>query len=158
MNLLGAQAAPHFNGSDYDPKVDDARLGKQHERIRTLMVDGAWRTLHEIAACTGDPPASISAQLRHLRKKRFGSWVVDKRPRGDRAEGLWEYQLLPAGSEPEHDTRAKKSVRRAREIDDLKARILVLEADNARLRAQIAGTRLVGAAEPLATLHPTLNL
>jgi hypothetical protein len=65
------------------------------------MCDGEWRTLSEINEGTksernplGDPPASISAQLRHFRKKRFGSHLVDKRRRGDDAGGLWEYRLV----------------------------------------------------------------
>jgi hypothetical protein len=61
-----------FDGPDVVPAVDDPRLQKQHERILTLMRDGRWRTLGEIAAVTGDPEASISAQLRHARKERFG--------------------------------------------------------------------------------------
>jgi hypothetical protein len=58
------------------------------------MADGRWRTLAEIEAATGDPQASISAQLRHLRKRRFGSSVVERRPRGDRSAGLYEYALI----------------------------------------------------------------
>lgn len=82
-----------FNGSDYDPKYDEKRLQSQHNRIFKLMQDHEWRTLTEIETITGDPPASISAQLRHLRKKRFGSHVINKRVRGDRLAGLYEYQL-----------------------------------------------------------------
>lgn len=84
---------PHFNGSDYVPALDHPRLSLQHERIRDLMLDGKWRSLDEIAAATGDPAASISAQLRHLRKPRFGGWKVEKRSRADRARGLFEYRL-----------------------------------------------------------------
>jgi hypothetical protein len=84
----------HFNGPDYDPKFDHARLSKQHERVRELMRDGEWRTLAEIEKITGDPAASISAQLRHLRKERFGSWIVQKVPRGTRETGLYVYRLL----------------------------------------------------------------
>lgn len=84
---------PRFNGSDYVRRRDNPRLVRQHERIRDLMLDGRWRTLDEIATATGDPAASISAQLRHLRKKRFGSFIVDKRHRGDDARGLYEYRL-----------------------------------------------------------------
>jgi hypothetical protein len=84
---------PQFNGSNYNPSVDHARLSKQHERVRDCMLDGVWRTLEEIAALTGDPPASVSAQLRHLRKPRFGSYTIEKRARGDRASGLFEYRL-----------------------------------------------------------------
>ncbi|KKL56177.1 hypothetical protein LCGC14_2247980, partial [marine sediment metagenome] len=36
-------------------------------------------TLCEIEDLTGDPPASISAQLRHLRKERFGAHTVERR-------------------------------------------------------------------------------
>lgn len=85
---------PPFNGSDYVPEADDQRLRRQLVRVRTSMVDGHWRTLGEIAEATGDPQASISAQLRHLRKERFGGWVVEKRARGDRSGGLFEYRLL----------------------------------------------------------------
>lgn len=56
------------------------------------MADGQWRTLAEISAVTGDPPASVSAQLRHLRKPRFGAHLVSKRHLG---QGLYVYRVLP---------------------------------------------------------------
>ena len=84
---------PHFNGADYDPDRDDPRLRKQLDRIFTFMKDGKWRTLVAIALATGDPEASISAQLRHLRKKRFGSHTVNRR-RASEDGGLYEYQLI----------------------------------------------------------------
>lgn len=88
-----------FNGPAYDPKEDDNRLLNQLSRIKGLMLDGLWRTLREISEATGgDPEASVSAQLRHLRKKRFGSYTVERRSRGDRKLGLYEYQLLPPGT------------------------------------------------------------
>ena len=83
-----------FNGSDYVPELDDQRLQGQIKRIYELMKDGKFRTLSEIETLTGDPQASISAQLRHLRKERFGGFVVNRRRRGERKEGLFEYQLL----------------------------------------------------------------
>lgn len=95
-----AQNAPRFNGSDYEPAKDHARLWGQVLRIFEAMRDGIWRTLPEIRALTGDPEASISAQLRHLRKDRFGAHTVDKRRRGDESAGLWEYQLIPNTSPP----------------------------------------------------------
>ena len=67
-----------FNGPDYEPSRDDQRLLDQHERIKSLMLDGKSRTLKQIAKATGAPEASVSAQLRHLRKARFGSFTVDK--------------------------------------------------------------------------------
>jgi hypothetical protein len=59
-----------------------------------------WLTLDELAKLTHYPPASISAQLRHLRKPQFGAFVVEKRPRkvardlrGEDFGAVWEYQL-----------------------------------------------------------------
>jgi hypothetical protein len=80
-----------FDGDDYQPPRDDPRLGSQYLRIFTLMADAMWRTLGEIAGETGDPEASISAQLRHMRKERFGAHTVERRYCG---EGLYEYRLL----------------------------------------------------------------
>jgi hypothetical protein len=83
-----------FNGAGYDPAVDYVRLKSQLETIYELMVDGKWRTLNEIELITQFPAASISAQLRNLRKKSFGSNIVNRRARGDRKTGLFEYQLI----------------------------------------------------------------
>jgi hypothetical protein len=84
-----------FNGDDYVPTRDDPRLRLQVFRVFACMVGGRWLTLKEIAQQTGDPPASISAQLRHLRKPRFGAYVLHKRHRGDPAHGYYEYKLEP---------------------------------------------------------------
>jgi len=82
-----------FNGPVYDPAADKDRLTRQIGRIYQCMMDGRWRTLEEIALKTGDGESSISAQLRHLRKPKFGSHKVFRRPRGDRQHGLFEYKL-----------------------------------------------------------------
>lgn len=82
---------PRFDGSDYLPSRDNPRLTVQYRRIFSLMSDGIWRTLAEIADDTQDPPASVSAQLRHMRKPRFGSHTVEKMYVGD---GLYFYRLL----------------------------------------------------------------
>ena len=78
----------------YDPEYDDVRLTGQIRRVARAMIDGEWRTLSQLGTLTGDPQASISAQLRHLRKPRFGEHTLEKRPRGDRSHGLWEYRLI----------------------------------------------------------------
>jgi hypothetical protein len=85
---------PLFNGADYVPAIDHARLSVQFQRIFDLMKDGKWRTLAAIAAITKDPPASISAQLRHMRKERFGAHTVNRQRTGEPASGLFEYQLV----------------------------------------------------------------
>jgi hypothetical protein len=99
--VLTQPAAPRFDGPEYVKRHDHKRLSLQHEKIKTLMLDGVWRTLDEIAELTNEPHASISAQLRHLRKERFGSYVVGKRIRGARARGHYEYCVLPPPSPKE---------------------------------------------------------
>ncbi len=88
---------PRFDGSVYDPARDDGRLRRQLGRVYALMRDGRWRTLFEIAEATGDPQTSISAQLRHLRKPRFGGHDVQKRRR-TALGGTYEYRLVPDAS------------------------------------------------------------
>ena len=80
-----------FNGSDYSPVRDDNRLTGQLLRIWGCMKGGAWRTLEEIASRTGDPAPSVSAQLRHLRRPRFGGHVVEKEYLGN---GLYQYRVI----------------------------------------------------------------
>jgi len=82
--IPGAQGTLDFDGPAYDPTFDRARLTGQALRVWRCMADGRWRTLQEIADSTGDPESSVSAQLRHLRKKRFGEHTVLKRTRGER--------------------------------------------------------------------------
>jgi hypothetical protein len=59
-----------------------------------------WLTLAELASKTKFPPASISAQLRHLRKAEYGGWAVEKRRREWVTEELvWEYRLAVRGAQ-----------------------------------------------------------
>ena len=88
------QEEMRFDGPCYDPKYDQKRLTGQLLRVYEATKDGGWYTLDEIHNKTKDPHASISAQLRHLRKARFGSHAVEKRARGDRGNGLWEYKVI----------------------------------------------------------------
>jgi hypothetical protein len=80
-------------------------LRRQREVIRDVMLSAGqcatWLTLDELAKLTHYPPASISAQLRHLRKPQNGAHTVVKRCRTTnkamRAEGfgaVWEYSVL----------------------------------------------------------------
>ena len=79
-------------GPAYDEWVDGARVRRQMEQIRDWMLLGGWCTLAEISHELGAPEASASAQLRHLRKTRFGGYIVKKRRRRG---GLWEYAVRP---------------------------------------------------------------
>lgn len=80
-----------FDGADYKPERDNARLTGQLLKIWNLMIDGKFRSLPEISAEIKEPEASISAQLRHLRKERFGAHTVE-RVRG--ANSLYLYKLI----------------------------------------------------------------
>lgn len=91
MNL---RTGANFDGPEYEPELDKVRLTGQIERVYNLMKDMRWRSLNEIAAATHDPQSSVSAQLRHLRKKKFGSHIINKRRRGNPMNGLYEYQLI----------------------------------------------------------------
>ena len=75
----------------------------QREVLRAVLLPAGkrevWLTLRELAGLTGYGEASISAQLRHLRKPEFGAFVVEKRCReaavdtGRQAGPVWEYRM-----------------------------------------------------------------
>ncbi len=80
-------------GPAYDEKIDGKRINKQMEFIKAFMLGGNfWHTLAEISSFLKYPEASVSSQLRHLRKERFGGYIVEKRRRAD--AGTWEYRVL----------------------------------------------------------------
>lgn len=83
----------YFSGSDIDAKLDNQRLSLQIVQIFNLMKDGAYRTLTEIAQATKYSEASISAQLRNLRKTIYGGHKISKRRTGRPNRGLFEYKL-----------------------------------------------------------------
>lgn len=85
-------AEARFDGPAYSPGEDDARLTEQIRRVFDALNGRGWRTVAEIAAETRDPEPSVSAQLRHLRKARFGLWNVERRKR-EGCKALHEYQI-----------------------------------------------------------------
>ena len=98
------QHEPHFNGPEYVPERDFVRLTGQCARVFDLMKDGHWRTLDQISQATGDPHASVSAQLRHLRKDRFGGHEVNRRHLHG---GLFQYQLIAKAGTNAKEAQAK---------------------------------------------------
>lgn len=82
-------------GVDIVTRRDSPRLQNQMVAIKSILIRGGWHTLQELEKMTGFPQASISAQLRHLRKKRFGGHIIDRRHLGG---GLYEYRLRANGS------------------------------------------------------------
>jgi len=87
-----------FDGQTFDPADDSARLDTQLARVWRLMRGGEWWTLWDIRANCGGSEAGISARLRDLRKAKFGGHTVERRRRGNPADGVWEYRLLAAGA------------------------------------------------------------
>ena len=79
------------------------RIPTQREVLRDVMLAaakyGAWMTLRELSKLTSYGEASISAQLRHLRRARYGGFLLQKRTRSGEvvrhAEHfiVWEYRL-----------------------------------------------------------------
>ena len=79
-------------------------LPTQLEVLRGVLLLAAqydsWMTLAELARKTNFPEASISAQLRHLRKAEHGAYQVEKRRREweealktNTKEKVWEYRV-----------------------------------------------------------------
>ena len=86
-------------GPAYVKELDKVRIDSQMRRVYDAMIEGDWHSLAELAYLTNDPESSISAQMRHLRKPRFGGWIVEKRRR---TVGTWEYRLLAPVEEGEN--------------------------------------------------------
>ena len=98
------RASVMMNRGEYDAR----RLRSQREVIRDVMLAAAdcdtWLTLGELRGLTHYGEASISAQLRHLRKLENGGYDVTKQRRegalstgasvDGRGECVWEYRIL----------------------------------------------------------------
>ena len=103
-------------------RVTRSVVPTQREVLRDVMLAagkyGAWMTLHELARLTHYGEASISAQLRHLRRAECGGYVLEKRVREAEIVGseehfvVWEYRL----------TRQRKTPRRVSRYDARAAR------------------------------------
>jgi hypothetical protein len=83
----------YLNAAPYVEAHDGKRLTSQLSRVYTAMQSGYWYTLNELSHLTSTPEASVSAHIRSLRKEKHGAHTVDRRIRGDRSRGLWEYRL-----------------------------------------------------------------
>ena len=88
------QTVMNFDGPTFSPQYDVERLTSQLAKVFTLMRDGHWRTLGEIADSVGGSEAGVSARLRDFRKERFGGHSVERRRRGEPSDGLFEYRLV----------------------------------------------------------------
>lgn len=97
----------YYDGPEGLKRGDDrVKAEKQTEGILWEMRDRAWRTVPELIACLKlrDPSrewleTSVSADLRNLRKAKFGSFIVERRKRKG-ITGIHEFRL----SEPAKET------------------------------------------------------
>ena len=95
-NLFDAAPAvlADFDGETYEEEEDQVRLTGQLLRTWSALQGGEWFTLRELSDEVVGSEASVSARLRDLRKKKFGSHVIDR----ERVEGgLFRYRLADEG-------------------------------------------------------------
>lgn len=96
------------HGPAYDEKLDGKRITKQMGRVLFLMLGRKnGLTLKEICTILKTahgcefPESSVSADLRHLRKAKFGGYEVTKcRRKGQEKRGVWEYWVRIPNYEP----------------------------------------------------------
>lgn len=87
---LKPQIPLRFDGPGLEP-FDIERLGGQLRRVYELLSTGEWYTLARLAELVRGSEAGVSARLRDLKKRRFGSHLIEKR-RVIEGRGLWEYR------------------------------------------------------------------
>lgn len=94
-----------FHGKTYDRDLDGPRLNQQLDTVKLFLAVNPMRWwsprefeehLHPHSWC------SISARLRDLRKKEFGSWTIQRRRR-EGITGTFEYRYVPV-----HDPYSKE--------------------------------------------------
>lgn len=78
---MGTQRQIDFDGAHYVPEIDRERLTGQLRDVFKAIEYGGWHTVEEISWATGHAEASVSAQLRNLRKERFGGLYIEGRYR-----------------------------------------------------------------------------
>lgn len=80
-------------GATFQESLDGERVRTQMQVIRDFMLSHDFVTLSEIEHCLKYPSASISAQLRHLKKDKFGGYELEKKRLSINNAGTWLYKL-----------------------------------------------------------------
>ena len=134
QSIGGSGFATDANGSCFDE--DETQLAAIGELMRRAFARGLWLTLGEIAEVTEFAEASISAQLRHLRKPHHGGHRVEKRRRLPRQRAtatreirgarrgpvIWEYRVLPKRSRGVSPRQERSRPRRRRGLCGARSR------------------------------------
>ena len=91
IGKFASEVVAEFDGHQYSKEKDRVRLTSQIKGVHDCINLGEWQTVEEISSKTGYPQASISAQLRNLRKPKFGGLNVEGRYRA--GTRIFEYRL-----------------------------------------------------------------
>ena len=86
------EITPEFDGDDYVSRRDKPRLTLQIHQVRMYMENNDWLSVKQISDDLNFPEASVSAQIRNLRKEKFGNRIGERRYQGN---GLYEFKLMP---------------------------------------------------------------
>ncbi len=79
----------------FDPKFDRVRLGSKLARVRAILLDGKPHTIAEIQAFVGKYDEGVSANVRDLRKAKYGGWDIPS----TRKAGVLSFQLMLTAEE-----------------------------------------------------------
>ena len=90
--MIDVVVNPDFDGDDYVANRDNTRLTNQIDKVRMYMENAGYLTVKQIAADLKQPEPSVSAQIRNLRKDRFGARTVNREYRGN---GCYAFKLEP---------------------------------------------------------------
>ena len=90
--MMDVVVNPDFDGDDYVANRDNTRLTNQIDKVRMYMENAGYLTVKQIAADLKQPEPSVSAQIRNLRKDRFGARTVNREYRGN---GCYAFKLEP---------------------------------------------------------------
>lgn len=138
QSIFDSQPEPEvaeFDGDTYEAEKDHRRLSGQVQRVYEAMRDGQWRTVQMISDLTGDPPASIQARLRDLRKERFGAYEVESH-RSEPNGSIWVYRVGAKGEGTPVPIRTT--------INDLRAQLATVTAERDALQRQLNEIRRNG--------------
>jgi len=119
--LTGGRGGDDAENSEKDTQAKRAAKAAR----RPLRRDAERQAMRDVADARRArqahalPAASISAQLRHLRKPQYGAFLVEKRPRavrtilrGEDFGTIWEYRLKRAIRRKRVGGRSRRAARR----------------------------------------------
>lgn len=120
-----------FHGADYRPEYDYKRLSNQIDRIKAYCLPREWLLVQQIARACKAPENSVQAQLRNLRKKANGAYIVERRKHPITA-GLYEFKVRLRTPEDEPLKKSKNEI-----IEELNEKVRKLLEENSMLKSRL---------------------